>query len=149
MGDTRYCRDMAVPTVCCGDLSCEGQETANNCAVDCVSTAYPTPLPTLAPSAVPTLSPTMSPTTPLDTALFRINCGGGAFTDSSGNAWSADQYFLKGPLLLPLLPPSAVALTARWVAVCRRTLAERLAHCWRRRPQPDVQLEPLLQVGWP
>src|SRR5690606_22656733 len=30
------------------------------------------------------------------TALYRINSGGGAFTDSQGRTWQADQYFNVG-----------------------------------------------------
>jgi hypothetical protein len=29
-------------------------------------------------------------------AIYRINCGGGKFTDNDGNAWQADEYFNTG-----------------------------------------------------
>lgn len=46
-------------------------------------------------TATSTVAITVSSSTP-STALYRINAGGPAYTDGSGNSWSADQYFDSG-----------------------------------------------------
>lgn len=48
-----------------------------------------TPSPTV--SATPTALPSCG-----DVVLYRINCGGGAVTDSNGDLWSADSHFSGG-----------------------------------------------------
>ena len=53
----------------------------------------PTPTPTPTPSGTPTPTPTPSPS-PLASVL--IDCGGPAYTDSLGQVWSADKYFVGG-----------------------------------------------------
>ena len=59
-------------------------------------TITPTFIPTNTPTgtASPTLSPT--PTSSNVSAVWRVNCGGGSYTDSNGNFWSADENY-SGP----------------------------------------------------
>jgi hypothetical protein len=52
-------------------------------------TDAPTPLPTASPK--PSSSQTTLPPSAFDS--IRINCGDGAYTDSNGNIWEADDYF--------------------------------------------------------
>jgi DNA-binding beta-propeller fold protein YncE len=46
---------------------------------------FATPFPTLTPSP-----------TPVTSAVWRVNCGGGTVTDSQGNVWAADEDFVGG-----------------------------------------------------
>jgi Malectin domain len=50
----------------------------------------PAPWPAPRPAPVPVPTP---PTAPTRVAVHRINCGGGAYTDSAGLQWAADTYF--------------------------------------------------------
>ena len=55
-----------------------------------------TPTPTPAPTAAPTPTPTPAPTTG-GSVLYRINAGGAAYTDPSGNVWKSDAgYYNTG-----------------------------------------------------
>ncbi len=58
------------------------------------ATNSPTPLPIATPIATstPASTPTPTPTTTSST-VFKINSGGGGYTDSTGGVWSGDRYF--------------------------------------------------------
>jgi len=65
-------------------------------------TATPTPTPTVTPTATPTPTATVSPTptpSPSPSASpiqILINSGGPAYTDTTGQVWSADTYYTNG-----------------------------------------------------
>lgn len=57
--------------------------------VTATPTSTTTPLP-------PTPTPTATPLASTEEAIYRINAGGPEVVDSSGDTWSADQFFLNG-----------------------------------------------------
>jgi hypothetical protein len=62
------------------------------------------PTPTTTSTAAP---PTATPST--GTALYRVNAGGGQYSDSEGNLWAADAFFTSGSAFA--LPGVSIGLT--------------------------------------
>jgi Malectin domain len=59
------------------------------------SASVPAPIPRPAPVPVPRPAPASMPVVG-QVAVHRINCGGGAYTDSAGQSWTADTFFNIG-----------------------------------------------------
>jgi hypothetical protein len=70
--------------------------TVSNGQIDIQFTAGPANQPLVSAVQIVAGTSTSTSTNPTGTAAFRVNAGGGSYTDSSGNLWSADSNFSGG-----------------------------------------------------
>lgn len=80
------------------------------------TTPTATPQPSTAPRTTPTPMPQPNPSaTPTGGTAIRINAGGSAYTDSTGNVWQADRYATGGTIdATNIAGATGVFATERW-----------------------------------